>query len=107
MLVLALTTLPLVATAQLASSDKLVAQVPFEFVLGNKVVPGREWILRPATMDGMILQIRTKDSEVNMLSPVILVDSKKASQSLHAALPQIWGTVLFVGGEDRWHLGRL
>src|SRR5258708_8872442 len=51
MLVLALTMLPLLATAQLTGSQKIVAQVPFGFVVGSKVVPSGEWIVQRATMD--------------------------------------------------------
>jgi hypothetical protein len=78
-LIVALTMLPLLATAQLASSEKIVAQVPFEFVLGSKVVPAGEWVVKTATMDGKTLQIRTKDSGVNMLSTAILDESTKVS----------------------------
>ena len=78
MLVLAMTMLPLLATAQLTSSEKLVAQVPFEFVLGNKVVPAGEWIVQSASMDSKVIQIRNTDAAVAMLSMPILVESKQA-----------------------------
>jgi hypothetical protein len=78
MLVLAMTVLPLLATAQLASNEKLVAQVPFEFVLGNKVVPAGEWIVQSASMDSKVIQIRNTDAAVNMLSMPLLVESKQA-----------------------------
>ena len=78
MLVLAMTMLPLLATAQLTSSEKLVAQVPFEFVLGNKVVPAGEWTVQSASMDSKVIQIRNTDAAVAMLSMPILVESKQA-----------------------------
>jgi hypothetical protein len=47
--------LPLLATAQLNSTQKIVAQVPFEFAVGSKIVPSGEWIVQSATMDGRVL----------------------------------------------------
>jgi hypothetical protein len=79
MLALALTMLPLLATAQLASNEKIVAQVPFEFVLGSKVVPAGEWIVQSASMDSKVIQIRSSDSRVNILSMPLLVETKKAA----------------------------
>jgi hypothetical protein len=77
--VLALTMLPLVATAQLSSSEKIVAQVPFEFVLGNKVVPAGDWVVQPANMDSRILQLRNIDAGVSMLTLHTLIEGKKSS----------------------------
>ncbi len=78
-LALALTMLPLLATAQLTSNEKIVAQVPFEFVLGSKVVPAGEWIVQSASMDSKVIQIRSSDSRVNILSMPLLVETKKAA----------------------------
>ena len=78
MLVLMATMLPLLATAQLSSNEKLVAKVPFEFVLGSKVVPAGEWIVQSASMDSKVIQIRSRDSRVNILSMPLLVEAKKA-----------------------------
>jgi hypothetical protein len=77
--VLALTMLPLLATAQLSSSEKIVAQVPFEFVLGNKVVPAGEWVVQPANMDSRILQLRNTDAGVSMLTLHTLIEGKKSA----------------------------
>jgi hypothetical protein len=38
-LALTVTLLPILAAAQLGSSDKIVFQVPFQFTVANKVVP--------------------------------------------------------------------
>ncbi len=78
MLVLALTMLPLLASAQLSSSQKIVAQVPFGFVVGSKVVPSGEWIVQRASMDTKILLIRNTEGAVGMFSNISLVEAKKA-----------------------------
>ncbi len=79
MLVLALTMLPLVATAQLSGGEKIVAQVPFEFVLGSKVVPPGEWIVQTANMYGSVLQIRNKAAAVSLMFMPSLVGDKRAA----------------------------
>jgi hypothetical protein len=78
MLVLALTMLPLMATAQLTGTEKIVAQVPFGFVVGSKVVPSGEWTVQHANTDARILFIRNTDAAVGMFSNISLVEAKKA-----------------------------
>src|SRR5271167_1296776 len=73
MLVLTLTMLPLLATAQLNSSQTIVAQVPFEFAVGSKIVPSGEWIVQPATMDGRVLMIHNTAASVGLFSSASLV----------------------------------
>jgi len=70
--------LPLLASAQLSSSQKIVAQVPFGFVVGSKVVPSGEWIVQRASMDTKILLIRNTEGAVGMFSNISLVEAKKA-----------------------------
>ena len=80
MLVLALTMLPLLASAQLNSSQRIVAQVPFEFAVGSKIVPAGEWVVQPATMDGRVLVIRNTEASAGVFSTSSLVESKKPSE---------------------------
>ena len=79
MFVLTLTMLPLLATAQLASNQKIVANVPFDFVVGNKVVPAGECIVQSATMDAKTLRIRNSDARVNLFASASTDESKKAA----------------------------
>src|ERR1700704_6516710 len=67
-LTLTLTMLPLLATAQLTSSQKLVTQVPFEFVLGSKIVPAGEWIVQLASMGSKTLVIGNSKAEGALFS---------------------------------------
>jgi len=62
----------------LTGSEKIVAQVPFGFVVGSKVVPSGEWIVQRASMDTKILLIRNTEAAVGMFSNISLVEAKKA-----------------------------
>jgi hypothetical protein len=71
--------LPLLATAQLNSTQKIVAQVPFEFSVGSKIVPSGEWIVQTATMDGRVLVIHNSAASMGLFSPASLVEAKKTA----------------------------
>jgi len=66
MFALALTLLPLLAAAQLSSTQKIGAQVPFEFGVANKIVPAGTFVLKATTINPGILSLRNADSSVNM-----------------------------------------
>ena len=83
-LTLTLTMLPLLATAQLTSSQKLVTQVPFEFVLGSKIVPAGEWTVQLASMGSKTLVIGNSKAEVAMFSNTAPVEARKPAA--HCAL---------------------
>lgn len=80
MFALALTMLPLLAAAQLTSNERIAVKVPFEFVLGNKVVPAGDWTVQSANMNSSILQIRNADAKVNMFAMPSAAASKKISR---------------------------
>jgi hypothetical protein len=71
--------LPIVAAAQLASTDKLVFEVPFEFTAANKVVPAGECIVQPAVIGENALSIRNVAAKVDFFSSTFRDESKKAS----------------------------
>jgi len=79
MLALALTLLPALAAAQLHSGDRILAQVPFEFMVANKPVPAGEYIVQPATMDGRTLVIRNTTARLGMFSQASLSEGRKAA----------------------------
>jgi hypothetical protein len=78
-LALALTLLPALAAAQLHSEQRIVAQVPFEFMVANKPVPAGEYIVQPATMDGRTLVIRNMTARLGVFSQAWLDDRQKAA----------------------------
>jgi hypothetical protein len=80
MFALALTMLPLLAAAQLTSNERITAKVPFEFVLGSKVVPAGDWTVQSANMNSSILQIRNTDAGVSMFTMPSAATSKKISR---------------------------
>ena len=97
MLVLALTMLPMLATAQLGGSQKIVVQVPFEFVVGSKVVPSGEWIIQPAGVDTNSLMIRNTGAAVGMFSAASLLDAKQVAGN-YALVFHKYGNSYFLSG---------
>jgi hypothetical protein len=81
MLALALMMLPALAAAQLHSSQKIVTQVPFEFVVANKIVPAGECVVQSVTMDGRTLMIQNAGARVGLFSPTFLDEAKKVAGS--------------------------
>jgi len=81
MLALTLVMVPVLAAAQLSSNngDKLVAQVPFRFVVADKHVPAGECIVQAPTMNGRTLVIRNVAAKVSLLSLASLGETKKAA----------------------------
>lgn len=72
------------AAAQLGSRSKIVAQVPFEFVVANKVVPAGEWAVRIAVNDGNILDISNGHKHAGVFSPSSRTEAKQPAS--HYAL---------------------
>jgi len=72
------------AAAQLDSRSKIVAQVPFEFVVANKVVPAGEYAVRVANIDGHILDISDARTNVGVFSPSSRTETKQPAS--HCAL---------------------
>lgn len=56
------------AAAQLHSNSRIVAQVPFEFVAANMVVPAGECVVQPTNMNGKTLMIRNAEAKVALFS---------------------------------------
>jgi len=63
---LTLTLLPLLASAQLYSTQKVATQVPFEFVVADRVVPPGMFIVEATNVDSRILSLRDRESKVNV-----------------------------------------
>ena len=60
----------------LGCSERIAAKVPFEFVLGNKVVPAGDWTVQSGNMSSSVLQIRNTDARVNMFAMPSAIASK-------------------------------
>jgi len=85
------------AAAQLNSGSKIVAQVPFDFVVANKVVPAGEWVVRLATMDGHILDISNAQTNAGVFSMSFRTETKEPA-SYYALVFKQYGNCYFLEG---------
>jgi len=72
------------ASAQFHSNTRIVSQVPFEFVVANKVVPAGQYLVEAHAMDSNILLIRNPGSDVSLFSTSSLRENKQGAS--HYAL---------------------
>lgn len=83
------------AAAQLMSNSRIAAQVPFEFVVANKIVPAGECVVQASTIDRGILTIRNASPTVHIFLPASLDESKKAANSYALVFKQ-YGDLYFL-----------
>jgi hypothetical protein len=76
-LMLTLTLLPMLAAAQMQPDTKIVAQVPFDFVIGSKVVPAGQFSVQSAAPGAVTLAMRNWNAKINMVANPTRVESKK------------------------------
>ena len=57
MLAVTIMMLPMLAVAQLPSNEKIIVNVPFEFTVGNKVMPAGVWTAQHALPNDQVLLI--------------------------------------------------
>ncbi len=97
LVVVTLVVLSGMAAAQLIGSTKVVAQVPFEFMVANKIVPAGECVVEAATMDGKTLVIRNTEAKVALLSSSSQADGKQEA-SHYALVFKHYGNRYFLSG---------
>jgi hypothetical protein len=97
LVVVTLVVLSGMAAAQLNSRSKIVAQVPFEFVVANKVVPAGEWAVRVAIMDGNILDISNAQTNAGVFSTSSRTEAKQPA-SQYALVFNQYGDRYFLSG---------
>jgi hypothetical protein len=97
MLALALISLPILAVAQMANSTRIVGQVPFPFMVGNKHVPAGKYTVEPVASGGRTLAIRSVGAKVGLLTPAMPTEAKKASGS-YALVFHKYGDTAFLTG---------
>ena len=97
LVVVTLVVLSGMAAAQLNSRSKIVAQVPFDFVVANKVVPAGEWAVRVTTTDGHILDISNAQTNTGLFSPSSQTEAKE-SASYYALVFERYGERYFLKG---------
>ncbi len=97
LVVVSLVVLSGMAAAQMSSASEIVAQVPFQFMVANQIVPAGECVLRVATMDGKTLTIRNDDAKVSLFSTVSLTESKQGAAN-YALVFRQYGDRYFLSG---------
>jgi len=97
LVVVTLVVLSGMAAAQLNSGSKIVTQVPFEFVVANKVVPAGEWVVRIAIVDGNILDISNAQTNAGVFSPSSRTEAKQPA-SYYALVFKQYGDRYFLSG---------
>ena len=85
------------AAAQLNSSTRVVAQVPFEFMVANKIVPAGECEVQAITMDGQTLVIRNAEAKVGLFSRSSQAEGKQ-NASNYAMVFKHYGDRYFLSG---------
>lgn len=79
LLALSLLTFPLLAASRFGNYTGVVAQVPFEFVVGNKIVPAGECIVQSNTAAGAMILVRNPSARVDVFSLASTVETGKAA----------------------------
>ena len=97
LVVVTLVALSGMAAAQLDSSTRVVAQVPFEFMVANKIVPAGECEVQAITMDVKTLVIRNAEAKVGLFSPSSQWESKQGA-SHYALVFKHYGDRYFLSG---------
>jgi hypothetical protein len=97
LVVMTLVVLSGMAAAQLIGSSSVVAQVPFEFMVANKIVPAGEYVVQAFTMDGNTLVIRNAEAKVGLLSPSSQAEGKQDA-SHYALVFNHYGDRYFLSG---------
>ena len=95
LVVVTLVVLSGMAVAQMIGDSRIVAQVPFEFMVGNKIVPAGECDVRAFTMDGKTLDIRNTDAKVGLYSSTLQEESKEPATH-YALVFEQYGNLYFL-----------
>jgi hypothetical protein len=85
------------AAAQLNSGSKIVTQVPFEFVVANKVVPAGQWVVGFYIPGGNILKISNAHKNVGVFSTSSRTEGKQDAAH-YALLFNQYGDRYFLSG---------
>lgn len=96
-LALVVAMLPLMASAQLESSQKLIANVPFQFRAGEQLIPAGECTVQRASMDSTSLVIGNWSAAVGLFANAAIADARETSNS-YAMIFHEYGGRYFLAG---------
>ena len=97
-LAIAVTALPLLAAAQLGQSDKLVANVPFQFRVGKQLIPAGTVEVARASALGSTLLIRNTEAKATQYVMPRTQDKDKKGSSTNALVFHKYGDRYFLAG---------
>lgn len=97
MLALVLVALPILAMAQMGSGTKVVGDVPFPFMVGNKHLPAGEWTITRASGTLATLVIRNVDDKIGLFTTALRDEGKKPSDC-YALVFHTYGDRAFLAG---------
>lgn len=97
MLALMLMATPIAAIAQLSSTQRIVAQVPFEFMVGNKYVPAGACTVQRANMNNDVLIVRNDVANVGFFTPTQPGSTRRAATS-YALVFHKYGNLYVLAG---------
>jgi hypothetical protein len=92
-IVLVVLTLSMVGTAQLASDQKLVSNVPFDFIAWNKTIPAGECIVQRATANAPVVTIR---NQAAAMLTMVVPDGKTKATGKYSLVFHKYGTRHFL-----------
>jgi hypothetical protein len=88
---------PILASAQLASNQKLAADIPFQFRVGNTLIPAGKCIVQRAGLDPRTLVIRNSSAGASLFSSSTMGNVKEASRT-NAMVFHKYGNRYFLAG---------
>ena len=97
MLAIVVTMMPLLASAQLGSSQRLVTNVPFQFRASDKLIPAGECTVQRVSSDMKTLVIHNYAGKVGAFSNPLVAESKEAS-TINALVFHKYGSHYFLSG---------
>ncbi len=93
-----LAVLPTIAVAQLKPTDRVVAKVPYTFVVANTVVPLGECIIQRADSTSGLLTIRSASAGVNVIATGFATEGKTAPAGQYSLVFHKYGSRYFLAG---------
>ena len=94
---MAVTLLPGLASAQLTSSDRIVAQVPFDFILAGKVVPAGKLTVQMSGAGAKTLIVRSPDAGLTLMTTSSSAELKHAPAQCSLVFTR-YGNRYFISG---------
>jgi hypothetical protein len=70
-----------VAAAQMPSNERITAQVPFTFVVADRVIPLGDCVIQRADLSGRVLVIRSPNTGVDVFATASMKENTKIEEA--------------------------